>query len=212
MRRTLLLATSNSGKSAEFQSLIGNGVRILSLIDVDVTMPEETGETFRDNAEAKATSAAMQSGMFALADDSGLMVDALHGNPGVRSARFAGPHATDAENRAKLLREMEKVPAADRSARFVCAVALATPNGTVCTEMGVLEGTIGTRERGTSGFGYDRLFELSDGRTLAELSVAAKNALSHRAQAMHKMRPIIERMVRNADQADKADWSGAVRS
>lgn len=212
MRRTLLLATSNPGKSTELQSLLGKDVRILSLVDVDITMPDETGETFQDNAEAKATWAATQSGMIALADDSGLVVDALHGNPGVRSARFAGPRATDAENRAKLLGEMEHVPTSDRSARFVCAVSLATPDGTVCTEMGVLEGTIGAQELGTSGFGYDRLFELPDGRTLAELSVAGKNAISHRAQAMHKMLPIIERMLRNADQADQADRSGAGRS
>lgn len=212
MRRTLLLATSNPGKAAEFQRLLGKGVRILSLRDVDVTMPAETGVTFQENAELKATSAAAQSGMLTLSDDSGLEVDALHGNPGVLSARFAGLHATDAENRAKLLREMEHVRASDRSARFVCAVSLATPDGKVCTKLGVLEGTIGERERGTSGFGYDSLFEIPGGQTLAELSSADKNAISHRGQAIQKMRSCIERKLRNADHSAGADWSGADRS
>ena len=212
MRRTLLLATSNPGKAAEFQRLLGKGVRILSLRDVDVTMPDETGVTFQENAELKATSAAAQSGMLTLSDDSGLEVDALHGNPGVLSARFAGLHATDAENRAKLLREMEQVRASDRSARFVCAVSLATPDGKVCTKLGVLEGTIGERERGTSGFGYDFLFEVPGGQTLAELSSADKNAISHRGQAIQKMRSCIERKLRNADRSAGADWSGADQS
>lgn len=204
MRRTLLLATSNPGKVAEFQSLLGKDARILSLVDVNVTMPDETGETFQENAELKATSVATQSGMITLSDDSGLVVDALQGQPGVRSARFAGLHATDAENRTKLLREMRHVAVADRSARFVCAVSLATPDGTVYTELGVLEGTIGVRERGTSGFGYDRLFELPDGRTLAELSLAQKNAISHRAQAIGMMMPCLERVLRDDDRAADA--------
>jgi len=199
MRQTLLLATSNPGKADEFRRLLGDLVTMLSLVDVNVTMPDETGSTFQENAELKAVSAASQSGMMTLADDSGLVVDAMDGAPGIRSARFAGLHASDAENRTKLLGQLQHVPAVARGAHFVCALSLATPDGDVCTEMGVLRGAISETERGASGFGYDRLFELPDGQTLAELSGTRKNAVSHRAQAMHKMLPHIERVLRTSE-------------
>lgn len=199
MLRTLLLATSNPGKAAEFQRLLGKGVRFLSLNEVNVDMPDETGETFQENAELKATSVATQSGMITLADDSGLAVDALQGKPGVRSARFAGLHASDAKNRTTLLTQMESVPPPDRSARFVCALSLASPDGKVCTRLGLLEGTITDRERGAFGFGYDSVFETSDGRTLAELPAATKNAISHRAKAVDEILPCIERMLSYGD-------------
>ncbi|MDQ3540176.1 MAG: RdgB/HAM1 family non-canonical purine NTP pyrophosphatase [Chloroflexota bacterium] len=199
MQRTLLLATSNPGKAAEFQRLLGKAVRFLSLDEVNVDMPDETGETFQENAELKATSVATQSGMITVADDSGLAVDALQGKPGVRSARFAGLHASDAENRTMLLAQMESVAPPDRSARFVCALSLASPDGKVCTRLGLLEGTIADRERGTFGFGYDSVFETSDGRTLAELPAATKNAMSHRGKAVDEILPCIERMLSYGD-------------
>lgn len=195
MRRPLLLATANPGKAAEFQRLLGKDVRLVSLKDVDVDMPEETGKTFQENAELKAIRVATQSGMITLADDSGLSVAALGGKPGVRTARFAGLHATDAENRAKLLKELNGIPWVDRSARFVCAVSVATPDGKVCTRLGVLEGKIADRERGTLGFGYDRVFEASHGQTLAELSATMKNAISHRSKAIRDIQPCIEHVL-----------------
>lgn len=208
MRRTLLLATSNPGKSAELRSLLGKSWRILSLTEVNVDMPDETGATFQENATLKAISAATQSGFTTLADDSGLAVDALGGMPGVRSARFAGIHATGAENRKKLLKEMEGVLAPDRSARIMCVLSLATPGGQVCSELGVLEGMIADREWGTSGFGYDRVFKTADGQTLAEIPAARKNVISHRAMAMRHILPCIERMLRNGDQSAEALSSG----
>ncbi len=198
--KTLLLATSSKGKAGEFRTLLGDEIRVLSLADVSVQMPEETGESFREIAEVKALSAASQSGLTALGDDSGLEVDALDGRPGVRSARFAGPDATDAENRSKLLDELRNSGRTDRTARFVCALSVATPDGEVWTELGVLEGTIAEHERGASGFGYDRLFVTGSGRTLSELSVAEKNAISHRGEAMRRALPRIRRLLDGTDE------------
>ncbi len=198
--KTLLLATSNKGKAAEFRTLLGDEIRVLSLAGVSVQMPEETGESFREIAEVKALSAAAQSGLTVLADDSGLVVDAIGGRPGVRSARFAGPDATDAENRSKLLSELKSSGRTDRTARFVCALSVATPDGDVWTELGVLEGKIGDHERGASGFGYDRLFVTASGRTLAELSPAEKNAISHRGEAMRRALPRIRRLIAGTDE------------
>lgn len=195
-----MLATSNTGKVAEFRSLLGEDVRVLSLVDIAVEMPEETGTTFQENSELKAVSAAVQSGLITLADDSGLEVDALDGKPGVWSARFASLHATDAENRSKLLKELEGIPPTNRSARFVCALSVANPEGSVWTELGVLEGTIIDRERGESGFGYDSLFETADGRTLAEVSSSEKNAISHRGMAVRRALPRITHMLPENDQ------------
>lgn len=196
VRRSIVLATANPGKAAELRILLKDSVAVLSLLEVEVEMPEETGVTHRENAELKAMAVAMQSGMTTLADDSGLAVDALGGLPGVRSARYAGLQASDAENREKLLAELRGVSAENRTARFVCALSLATPHGPVCSSNGVLEGRIADRDRGASGFGYDRIFEIDGGRTLAELPSADKNALSHRAQALRAILPCIDRMLR----------------
>lgn len=200
VRRTLLIATSNPGKAKEFGELVKGDIRILSLADVSIAMPEETGKTFQENAELKAVSAAKQTGLVALADDSGLEVDALDGAPGVYSARYSGLHGTDAENRHKLLGSLEGVPPEDRTARFICAVAVATPEGEVWTEIGVLEGVITDQERGESGFGYDRLFQIADGRTLGELPAFEKNAISHRGRAIRQALPRLTRMLAEVDQ------------
>lgn len=189
MGHTLLLATSNPGKVAELRALLGDAISVLSLHDVDVQMPEETGDTFQANAELKAVSAAAQSGMITLADDSGLEVDALGGRPGVRSARFAGAGASDEQNRVKLRSALRQFPSASPKARFVCAISVALPDGGVWTEIGTLEGRITAKERGDFGFGYDPMFELPDGRTLAELPPDQKNGISHRSRAMSKAAP-----------------------
>jgi XTP/dITP diphosphohydrolase len=161
----------------------------------------EDGETFRDNALIKARAVCRATHMVSLADDSGLEVDALGGRPGVRSARFAHEHATDAENNAKLLLELEAVPDAQRSARFRCVLALVTPsNDTPSTVDGVCEGSIAREPRGSGGFGYDPLFIVAGegGRTLAELSEEEKNRVSHRGKAMRALRPLLVELVNRA--------------
>jgi XTP/dITP diphosphohydrolase len=185
----LLIATSNPGKLAEFHALLPSGIALLSLNDVDITLPEETGATFREIADQKALWAARQSGLLALADDSGLEVDALGGLPGVRSARYSGEPPDEARNRRQLLEELAGIPPEKRTARFVCAASLASPAGIVAVARGELRGTIGDRERGLGGFGYDSLFLLPNGRTVAELLDEEKNAVSHRGVAMRKILP-----------------------
>ncbi|MCB2224582.1 MAG: RdgB/HAM1 family non-canonical purine NTP pyrophosphatase [Actinobacteria bacterium] len=141
----------------------------------------ETGATLEENALLKAAAVVEATGHAAIADDTGLEVDALDGRPGVHTARFAGPDATYAENRARMLAELEGV--ADRAARFRTVVALACPGGVTVTVEGVLEGSIATSERGEHGFGYDPIFEVG-GRTLAEIPETEKNRISHRARAL----------------------------
>jgi XTP/dITP diphosphohydrolase len=181
---TLLIATSNPGKLREMRAIIPHPIHLASLDDTGITLPPEFGATFRDISEQKARFAARASGLLALADDSGLEVDALDGLPGVRSARFAGEPPDDTRNRELLLARLSGVPQSERGARFVSAVTIASPFGLVWTSEGELRGTIFDRERGTRGFGYDSVFLLPDGRTLAELLDEEKNIMSHRAAAM----------------------------
>ncbi len=158
---------------------------------VATEVPEE-GDTFLANAVAKARAYADMTGLLALADDSGLEVDALRGAPGVRSARFAGEGASDAERNAYLLRLLEGVPPDRRTARFVCVIAIAEPEGELQTVRGTVEGMIAPAPRGGGGFGYDPLFYLPWlGRTMAELSPAEKNRLSHRARAGAAARSVL---------------------
>lgn len=149
----------------------------------------------RENADLKALVAARQSGMLALADDSGLEVEALGGAPGVRSARYAGEPPDEARNRRALLEALAHVPASGRSARFVCAVTIASPTGRVWISEGVLHGTILDHERGSGGFGYDSLFLLGDGRTVAELLDEEKNLMSHRGVAIKAILPKLEEAI-----------------
>lgn len=208
MRQPLLLATSNPGKLEEFSHLLGADIDVVPLAGTTVVMPtvvmpEETGDTFAANAILKAVAAARQSGMVALADDSGLVVEDLEGRPGVRSARFAGETATAADNRLLLHRSLAERPDGSRSARFVCVVAVAQPNGDVWTETGTLEGLITSRERGESGFGYDPMFEVADGRTLAELTAGEKNAISHRGKALRAAQPRLRALLENQGDASR---------
>ena len=195
----LLVASSNPGKIREIRALLPSHAGILSLQDLGLASPEETGATLRDNADLKAVYAANASGMIALGDDSGLEVEALKGAPGVRSARFAGEPPDDVRNRQALLSALEGVPQGQRNARFVCAVTIATPDGVVRTSEGVLHGTILDRERGSRGFGYDSVFVLSDGRTVAELLDEEKNAMSHRGAAIRKILPLLRRALADPD-------------
>lgn len=188
---TLLIASTNPGKLTEYRSMVADlPITWRTLADVGLAGMDvpETGVTFAGNALIKARAYAAAAGVITLADDSGLMVDALDGSPGIYSARYA---PTTAERNAKLLAALENIPAERRSARFVCAIACVTPNGVEIVAEGICEGCIGDAPRGTGGFGYDPLFVLPNGRTVAELSEVEKNRLSHRGQAMAKLAPIL---------------------
>jgi XTP/dITP diphosphohydrolase len=189
----LIVATSNQGKLRELESLLPASLQLMTSASLGLDPPDETGQTFLDNAILKAQHAAM-SGTPAIADDSGLEVDALGGGPGVFSARFAGPDATDAQNNARLVSKLRRAGTANRSARFRCAVALAFPDGCLVTATGSIEGKIINSPRGNGGFGYDPHFEVDDpeaieaaGKTLAELSLSVKNVISHRARAYRRL-------------------------
>lgn len=194
MPRQLLLATRNDGKVREIRELIGvaKGAEILSAADFpEIPEPFEDGATFMDNARSKALCYAEQSGLLSLADDSGLIVDALGGRPGVMSARYA---PTSAERNNKLLVELEGIGDNERTARFVCAMALARPGRIAATAKGVLEGTIERESRGSHGFGYDPVFHVAElGCALAEAPAAIKNTISHRAKALQAMLPLLLR-------------------
>ncbi|MCP5151670.1 MAG: RdgB/HAM1 family non-canonical purine NTP pyrophosphatase [Ectothiorhodospiraceae bacterium] len=188
----VVLATGNQGKVRELSALLGRwGVEVVSQSAFDVPPVEETGETFAENALIKARAAALGSGLPAIADDSGLTVDALGGAPGVRSARFAGDAATDADNNALLLARLAGVPASERGGAFVCVLAMLRaaddPLPILCE--GLWRGAVLEAPRGEGGFGYDPLFLVpSLGRSVAELAPAEKNTLSHRARALGALR------------------------
>lgn len=188
MINEIVLATGNKGKIREFSGLL-EGVfgRIISLNDLESPpVVVEDGATFRENALKKARAIAAYSGKPALADDSGLAVDALGGRPGVYSARYAGEGATDRDNVTKLLTELGSNE--NRNARFVCVLALVTPDGSEITAEGACEGVILTEPRGEGGFGYDPVFFLPElGKTMAELPPELKNRLSHRARAAESL-------------------------
>ncbi len=182
----LVLASKNQHKLVELQTILGQlGLEVVleSQIGIDVDV-EETGATFAENALLKARAVMEASGMAAIADDSGLVVDALNGAPGVYSARY-GHKSSDAERTAYLLENMADVPEENRTARFVSAIACALPDGRVVTAQGACEGTILFETRGENGFGYDPVFYVpSLGKTFAEASPAEKNAISHRGRAL----------------------------
>lgn len=195
-------ASNNAGKLKELRRILERmGHEVKSLRELGITLdPEETGTTFAENARIKAEAFCKASGLPTVADDSGLCVDALHGAPGVYSARYAGHHGDDAANNAKLLQEMQNVPAENRTARFVSAVCFLLPDGRELLVEGECPGTVAFEETGTNGFGYDPLFVpdrvgLPDGTTVentarrsyAELADGEKDAISHRGRAMEKL-------------------------
>ena len=188
--RKVVLATNNAGKARELNAMLAElGLEVVAQSSLGVQEAEETGRTFAENAALKAKNAASQSGLPALADDSGLEVDALGGAPGLYSARYAGPKASDADNLKKLLAAMKGVPEAKRSARFRCAIAwLPSPEGEPRIFEAAWEGRILEAPRGSNGFGYDPVFFVPEKNCAsAELPPAEKNHLSHRGQALAKL-------------------------
>lgn len=194
----LLIATHNRGKLIEYQGLLaGLPLELVTLDDVGLRGDiEENGATFAENAWLKAIAYARRSNLLTLADDSGLEVDALGGEPGVRSKRYAGENKSDAERNAFLLNKLREVPREKRSARFRCAIALASPQGQAWESQGTCEGEIIYAPRGTHGFGYDPIFYFPErGVTMAELPTAEKNKISHRARAAQGAREILARLI-----------------
>lgn len=185
--RHLLLATRNAHKTREFSEILGSQFVVRDLSDeTEMPVVEENGSTFAENAILKAVAISRRVGKLVVADDSGLEVDAVAGAPGIYSARYAGPNATDAANIARLLSELRTIPRhVSRTARFRCVLALAHAGEILGTFEGVIEGTIVNEPRGDSGFGYDPVFQPKGStRTFAELSAAEKNQISHRAGAI----------------------------
>jgi XTP/dITP diphosphohydrolase len=199
---TIVLATHNPGKLAELRSLFASlPIEVVPIRDVvpSYSAPIEDGATFEDNALKKARAAAEATQLVAIADDSGLEVDALGGRPGVRSARFAREGATDAENNAALLQALDEVEDTARAARFRCVIALVDPfadGQKPAVVEGRCEGAIARSARGESGFGYDPLFIVAGGtRTFAELGETEKNTISHRGKAARALLPQVEAIV-----------------
>lgn len=194
-RQRLVVATQNVGKIAEIRTILQElPYAVIPVADiVPDFFVEEDGATYQANAVKKARSAADRTGMVALADDSGLEVDALDGAPGVYSARFGGGSLSQAEKNALLLRKLEGIEA--RTARFRCVIAIVTPGGQVRTSEGVCEGMIGDEARGDQGFGYDPLFVLpAYGKTMAQVGQAVKNSISHRACALAGVPELLNQM------------------
>lgn len=192
--KRLLVATKNQNKLKEISEILHDlGITVSSaydVIDSDLDV-EETGTTFEENARLKSETISMLTDAFVIADDSGLEVDFLNGAPGVYSARYAGENATDRLNNEKLLVSLKSVPASRRSARFVCAISLSKKGKTITTFRGTCEGRIATEPVGQNGFGYDPLFMLETGKTMAQLPSAEKNSMSHRSKALLQLREFI---------------------
>lgn len=193
----LLLATSNPGKIREYRSLLsGLHYHITTLAEEGITeVVTESGNSYDQNARSKAVAYGKFSQLIALADDSGLEVDALDGAPGVKSARFAGQTATDAERVSLLLARLDGIPWEQRTAHFKCVIAIATPAGKSEICYGECHGMIALEARGEDGFGYDPVFFLPElGKTMAELSLETKNRISHRARASQKARQVLQQL------------------
>lgn len=195
----LLVATRNRNKVREIRDKFAglSGIELLSLDDI-APLPdiEEDGSTFEENALKKARETARLAGIPAMADDSGLEVDALGGEPGVLSARYAGDGATDLDRNRLVLEKMKDVPNGKRAARFVCVIAIAFPGGNERVTRGTCDGEIAREPRGDHGFGYDPIFFLPDrGVTMAEIPLREKNVISHRARALDSARDVLAELI-----------------
>ncbi|WP_409302032.1 XTP/dITP diphosphatase [Peribacillus sp. SCS-155] len=200
--KSVIIATKNAGKAKEFESLFhSKGYKVLTLLDYDQAPDvEETGSTFEENAILKAEAISRELGQLVIADDSGLIVDVLDGEPGVYSARYAGEDKNDAANTEKVLRKLQDVPMSERTARFYCALALASPYQETITVSGTVEGMIARKPTGENGFGYDPVFFIPEkGKTMAELEPSEKNAISHRAKALKALESQLDEFIRREE-------------
>ncbi len=201
--RSLLLATTNYHKIEEYRTIFADlPFQLLSLSDISLDMDvEETGTTFQENAELKAHTYAHASGLLSLADDSGIEIDALGGEPGVYSARFLGPNTSYAERFRVILERMNGLPISQRTARFRCVITIAEPNGYFRSVDGVIEGIIADAPRGEHGFGYDPIFLVPEyGKTTAEMPPVLKHRISHRGRAAALARTLLEEWPTTAPQ------------
>jgi len=226
MNRRILVASTNPGKVSEIRAMLGGEIEWVGLGDFPgIPEIEEDGQTFAENARKKATGYAKATGLWTLADDSGLVIDALGGRPGVKSARFAGAmdkgrtfvtrasaplarfnerrvtsderRIIDRKNFEKVLELLQGVPREKRSARFVCCLCLASPGKVLAETEGKLEGIIGEQPVGENGFGYDPIFFVPKlNKTVAQLAAGEKNAISHRGNAIRKLRPLLQEMLK----------------
>jgi XTP/dITP diphosphohydrolase len=206
MKRKILVATTNIGKIAELKAMLDLDAQWLDLSYYpEIEEIEEDGQTFIENACKKAIGYARATGQWTIADDSGLQVDALGGEPGIKSARYSGDKTInedgsliDHRNIAKVLELLEGVPQAKRTARFFCSLALASPEEVLIETEGTLEGLITKKEIGNNGFGYDPIFFVSHlNKTVAQLTSEEKNAISHRGNAIRKLKPMLEKLLKN---------------
>lgn len=189
MGKKLIFATNNEGKVHEIRQILGNGYDVYSLKDLDIhTDIVEDGKTFEENAVIKAKAVCRETNEMVLADDSGFEVDYLNGEPGIYSARYMGEDTPYEIKNAEILKRCEKAEGDERTARFVCAIACARPDGSVETTTGVIEGMLAYEPKGTNGFGYDPIFYLPErGCTTGEMEPEEKNRISHRGIALRKM-------------------------
>jgi XTP/dITP diphosphohydrolase len=193
--KTVIIATKNKGKAKEFERMFHLlGFEVKTLLDyADIEDIEETGTTFEENAIIKAEAVSNITGQVVISDDSGLIVDALNGAPGIYSARYAGSEKNDEANMDKVLEELKDIPDAERTARFYCALAVAFPDRETITVNGTCEGTILKERRGGYGFGYDPIFFVTElGKAMAELAPEQKSIISHRAKALQKLEELLK--------------------
>ncbi len=202
MKHKILVATTNPGKIAELSAMLEADVQWLGLADFDgIDEIKEDGLTFADNARKKAAGYAKATGLWTIADDSGLVIDALSGAPGVKSARFSGTKGNnrtliDRRNVTKVLKLLEGIPKEKRTARFVCRLCLASPEKILIETEGTLEGFIANEPLGKNGFGYDPIFFVPHlNKTVAQLTREEKNAISHRGNAIRKLKPVLDELL-----------------
>jgi XTP/dITP diphosphohydrolase len=205
MKRKILVASTNPGKIGELRTMLDLDVEWAGLADFpNIPEIEEEGKTFAENARRKAVGYAKQTGLWTIADDSGLVVDSLGGEPGVKSARFSGAKEKertllDHKNMAKVLTLLKDVPKEERTARFVCCLCLAGPEKILIETEGKLEGSIAEKEMGENGFGYDPIFFVPRlEKTVAQLTHEEKNAISHRGNAIRKLKPLLKKLLETA--------------
>jgi len=203
--KTILVASTNPGKMGELRAMLDADVDWVGLSDfADVAEVEEDGVTFAENARKKASGYARATGVWTIADDSGLVIDALGGEPGIHSARYSGEKLPgeertliDHRNIAKVLALLEGVPAEKRTARFVCSLCMASPDEVLLETEGAMEGVITDREIGSGGFGYDPIVFVPDlDKTVAQMTAEEKNSISHRGNAIRKLKPMLDELLR----------------